>query len=500
MPFSSTPLIVVGSGIAGLLSARLAADTRPVTLLTKNSLLDSNTHYSQGGIAAVWAENDSIALHSQDTVNAGGGWCDPQAVEVLSSTSKDAIEHLIELGVRFDTDSEDHYALAMEGAHSVHRVMHAGGDSTGLEIQRALIHSVQEHPHVTLQEFSCVTELLLENGAIKGVEWYNKSDQSFHQMEAPQVILATGGAGQLFDHTSNSECATGDGVVMAYRAGAAVKDLEFFQFHPTALNLEGAPHFLISEAVRGEGAILRDIHGNAIMHDLHPKKDLAPRDFVSRTIEQTVLSDPQQSVFLDATSLEGDYLRKRFPTITQTCLNYGIDIRKDWIPVHPVAHYMIGGIQSDLWGRCTIPGLYANGEVACTGVHGANRLASNSLLEGVVFSIRSIQNLNEDLQSLPKWDSQSPIADSNSRKSIQFNNSLNRDQLRSVMWKYMGIIRNESSISSMIQELSPSKSLHFAKQDMTHWELNSMKYLGWLMSQAALARRKSLGAHFREDS
>ena len=497
------PLIVVGSGIAGLLVARLVADSQPVVLMTKANLYESNTKYSQGGIAAVWSEKDSVSLHSQDTMIAGAGLCEPQAVRFLSENSRMAVEQLIQLGTHFDRDEHHHLCLGLEGAHSVHRILHAGGDATGREIQRALVENVRHHPNIEIYEHTLVTEILTEEAKVVGIHYHHLPSRSDQSRSCRQVVLATGGAGQLYQYTSNPACATGDGVVLAHRIGAALQDLEFYQFHPTALSLPHCPHFLISEALRGEGAILRNHQGKAFMAQVHPRRDLAPRDIVSRAIAHEMAQKNEAPVFLDATHLNSEKLRHRFPTISQKCGEYGVDICKDLIPVTPVAHYMIGGVVTDLSGRTTIPGLYACGEVARTGVHGANRLASNSLLEGAVFSIKIAKVIRDNpWPNLAQWPKvrRATLFQKDHRPDSQSSEPpLTETSFRKSMWDRVGLIRNDVSLKQMLYTLTDCPLPNPAPKSQADFELETMKVLGKLITLSALARKESRGAHFRSD-
>ncbi|MFJ4168657.1 L-aspartate oxidase [Paenarthrobacter sp. NPDC089714] len=409
-PSAPRRLVVVGSGIAGLYAALLAAEAgTDVVLLTKGALEDSNTWFAQGGISAVLDEpapGDTVAAHIADTLKAGAGHCDPEAVRVLCTEARLDMAGLVRFGVRFDLDDDGDPALGLEAAHSAPRILHAGGDATGARVADALIRAVlafQAEGRLTVMGHAQVTALLTDEGAsgraVTGLSYLRDGRES--RLMADAVLLATGGAGQLFSQTTNPSVATADGLALAWRAGAAVTDLEFFQFHPTCMvppagTRAGADPLLISEAVRGEGAVLVDVHGQRFMGDYHPDAELAPRDVVSRSIalHLAALGDPNGHVFLDATVVEeargAGFLEKRFPTISQRTRQAGIDWTKERVPVAPAAHYWMGGVVTDLFGRTTVPGLYAAGEVACTGVQGANRLASNSLLEGLVFARRAV--------------------------------------------------------------------------------------------------------------
>ncbi|APX03479.1 L-aspartate oxidase [Arthrobacter sp. QXT-31] len=419
-------LAVVGSGIAGLYAALLAAEAgADVVLLTKGAPAESNTYFAQGGISAVLDEpspGDTVAAHIADTLKAGAGHCNPAAVRILCTEARRDIAGLGRFGVRFDLDDDGDPALGLEAAHSAPRILHAGGDATGAGIANALICAVlaaQATGRIRLLGHATVTALLQQGRRVTGVEFLQ--DGRAGSLQADAVLLATGGAGQLFAQTTNPSVATADGLALAWRAGAAVADLEFFQFHPTCLvRLDGgagAEHgldpLLISEAVRGEGAILVDAHGRRFLHGYHPDGELAPRDVVSRSIalHLAALGDPNGHVYLDARDLEeargAGFLAKRFPTLTQRTREAGIDWTRELVPVAPAAHYWMGGVSTDLHGRTTVPGLYAAGEVACTGVQGANRLASNSLLEGLVFGRRAVEAFLGE-QREPSQDSTTP--------------------------------------------------------------------------------------------
>lgn len=498
-------LIVIGSGLAGLLVARLVAERHPVLVLTKSSMFDSNTSWSQGGIAATWAKEDSVELHSYDTLEAGNGLCVPEAVHVLTSNSRNAVEQLISLGTRFDMGANHTFELGMEGAHSIKRILHAGGDATGQEIQRALVQSVIDHPNVEIVQHAQVAEMLVSQNRVRGIRYLVGKQAMLAVAECDQLVLASGGAGQLYKHTSNPSVATGDGVTMAYAAGAELMDLEFFQFHPTGLDLQGAPNFLITEALRGEGAVLLNSLNDRFMLKEHPSHELAPRDIVARAIARQMMETGNGKVWLDATHLAPDFLQSRFPTIYQTCKKYGLDICHDRIPVTPVAHYMIGGVATDLWGRTTVAGLYACGEVARTGVHGANRLASNSLLEASVFAIRVAQVMERDEMQTPLlWDEypQQPhhgnLATSAECRPTT-NDSMTRGQFRQLMWENVGLIRSETSLKRVIKALQNCPLPDPLTHDYASFELQSMKMLGRLIAESALERRESRGAHFRTD-
>jgi len=498
-------LVVIGSGMAGLLAALLVADTIPVILLTKEKASHSSTDLAQGGIAAVWDEKDSVDLHIADTLNAGNGLCDREAVSILSQKSHESIQSLIDFGVKFDKDKNGKYQLGLEGAHSIPRILHAGGDATGREIRKVLFDRVMEHENIKLQENSQVTEIISEGGKVTGVQFRN-SDLTLERIETDCVILATGGAGQLFKYTSNPLVATGEGVTLAYRAGADLMDLEFFQFHPTALSLPGKPNYLITEAMRGEGAVLRNSAGEAIMENKHPLKDLAPRDIVARTIAYELSKSPDNKVYLDVSMIASDRIENRFPTVFESCLKCGLDIREGQIPVTPVSHFMIGGVATDLWGRTTIEGFYACGEVARTGIHGSNRLASNSLLECIVFASRINEALQLDRKQLPeRWhfNSSSESTGENHIESplgvLSLSEGFSKNVLQKLVWDHAGLIRNRNSLEKLLRTLGQIPATPPEDHSEEEFSLHSLKLLAKLMGESALHRAESRGSHFRDD-
>jgi len=392
LPCVETDVIVVGAGIAGLYTALEAGRLNRVILISKKSLFDSNTRYAQGGIAAVISDEDSFEFHRQDTLIAGAGLCEPDAVDVLVREGPDGVRSLIRYGTHFD-EVDGHFALTREGAHSQRRILHAKGDATGFEIVRALAEKVQTHPNVRIWNDHFAIDLIMAaNGECAGV-LVQRPDDSRVIVRGKAVVLCTGGGGQMYRYTTNPEIATGDGVAMAYRAGAVIRDMEFFQFHPTALSYPGAPRFLISEAVRGEGAVLRNIHGERFMERYDPRLELAPRDIVARAILREMEQTGSTYVYIDITHESPEFIRQRFPSIYEYCLRFGLDMTTDWIPVAPAAHYMMGGVKTDLYGETNIPRLFACGETSSTGVHGANRLASNSLSEAIVFGRRIAERI-----------------------------------------------------------------------------------------------------------
>src|SRR5919199_194098 len=384
-----TDFIVIGSGIAGLRAAiEIARQGAHVTVLTKDRTHESNTEYAQGGIAVALSDEDEVALHEEDTLNAGAGLCDERAVRVMVEDGPSYIQELIDWGTEFDREG-GRLVFTREAAHSRRRILHAHGDSTGREIVRALIARARAEREIAFVAHAATESLLVVDGRVRGVRYLDPLVRAPRELWARAVVLASGGAGQVYLHTTNPPVATGDGMAMSFDAGAELSDMEFVQFHPTALNVEGAPRFLLSEALRGEGGVLRNAAGRRFMPRYDDAAELAPRDVVTRSIVAEMERTATRTVFLDMTAFDAAYLRRRFPKIYSTCLRHGLALAQEPIPVSPAAHSIMGGVRTDLEGRTTLPGLYAAGEVACTGVHGANRLASNSLLEGLVFGARA---------------------------------------------------------------------------------------------------------------
>ncbi|HYP13356.1 MAG TPA: L-aspartate oxidase, partial [Bryobacteraceae bacterium] len=423
--------LVVGAGVAGLRAAIELAQAGSVLVVAKDSLRESSSEYAQGGIAAALSDDDEVDLHEQDTINAGAGLCDRDAVRVLVEEGPGAIEQLIDWGAEFDRDGSK-LLFAHEGAHSRRRVLHSHGDSTGREIARTLYKKASSLPGVEFRSFAAVTDLLVEDGRVCGALACDRGNKRQVRIEANAVLLATGGLGRVFRETTNPDVATGDGVAAAYRAGAVISDIEFVQFHPTALFLPGAPRFLLSEARRGEGALLRNSRGHRFMEAYHPMAELAPRDVVSRSMIQEMRATGTP-IYLDLSHREPGFTRRRFPRIYETCMAYGIDLETSAAPVHPAAHYSMGGVRTGLDGSTNLAGLYAAGEVACTGVHGANRLASNSLLEGVVFGGRAGLAMREGRAS-GSARSQAP--------GHALHPGLSEAELRQVAWDHCGIVRS----------------------------------------------------------
>ncbi len=487
--------IIVGSGIAGLFAALLAQKHGRVLILTKDSIDECNTKHAQGGIAAPVGPDDSPELHLRDTLAAGAGLVDEEAARILTGEATERIADLVRFGVPFDS-SEGHVELGREGAHSRARVLHAGGDSTGEHIELSLSSLARLSP-VTVREFTLVEEILTADGVARGVQALDVRSGARERFDGRFVILATGGAGQLYRITTNPEVATGDGVALAYRAGAEIADMEFFQFHPTALRLPGVPAFLISEAVRGEGGVLRDEKGRAFMTEYHPQKDLAPRDVVARAIVAEMTRSGADHVDLDVTHLPPEKVSARFPQIYRFCLDHGLDITHQPIPVSPAAHYMMGGVRTNTWAETSLPGLFACGEVACTGVHGANRLASNSLLETVVFARRAVQRTLDGATSRPRPASETrPLPEASpSNEGLP----LSKAALQALMWDDVGIIRSGESLRRARSALAAWQSRLPSPHDRPSHELANLLLVARLVTEAASLREESRGAHFRSD-
>jgi L-aspartate oxidase len=491
--------IIIGSGIAGLYTALLTKKEGSVLILTKGSIDDCNTKYAQGGVAAAIGKNDSPELHFQDTLAAGAGLCDPVAVRILVEGAPSCISDLIKLGVPFDTLNGE-VALTKEAAHSVSRILHAGGDATGEHIELTLSRQVRQSK-IKILEHCLATEIIVDKGKVGGVKALDCRSGTAEEFECHYLILASGGAGRLFKLTTNSEIATGDGIALAFNAGAEITDMEFFQFHPTVLHLPGVAPFLISEAVRGEGGILRNAEGYRFMFDYTPEGELAPRDIVARSILNEMKKTESGRVSLDVTHLPSQLVTTRFPHIYRFCLEHGLDPSSDLIPVVPAAHYMMGGVKTNTWGETNIGGLFAVGEVACTGVHGANRLASNSLMEVLVFSKRIILKTEggvKEYVSIGGGDQQRYHSLSN-QEGVKTIPSLSLSALQSLMWEKVGIIRSKETLSQAAGTLAAWEKGEGVASDRSSYELKNLVLVARLMTEAALIREESRGAHFRTD-
>ena len=498
----STDFLVIGCGVAGLRAAVELASAGRVMVLAKDQLSESASEYAQGGVAVALGDKDEVGLHRQDTVRAGDELCNEKAVDVLVEEGPRYIRELIEWGTQFDRVGSK-LTFAREGAHSRSRVLHAQGDSTGREIVRTLFARARDFgQQICFHSFSSTTELLVRDGRVTGAVVYDQQDNSLKSIVARTVLLATGGLGQVYRDSTNPEVATGDGVAIAYRAGAEVSDMEFIQFHPTALYLKGAPRFLLSEALRGEGAILQNAEFLRFMPRYHPDAELAPRDVLSRDILSELQRTHTEYAFLDLTHLEAEFLRKRFPRIYSTCLRYNIDLATEPVPVRPAAHYAMGGVTTDLHGRTSLAGLYAAGEVACAGVHGANRLASNSLLEGLVFGARAGKAMISDAAPEPPSRCPKPRL-----PGLAADPQTGIRELRDLVWRYAGIIRCGKELQLLAEKLQQrAEQLEgtWAAADTgppsrSGFEYPNMLVVAELIASAALAREESRGGHYRSD-
>ncbi|OXN00973.1 L-aspartate oxidase [Bifidobacterium vansinderenii] len=522
-------IVVIGAGVAGLSAALAVAGTgHDVVLVTKTELVESNTYHAQGGIAAAIFADDDPKLHAKDTMAAGHGLCEPKAVDILTREGADRVREFAAAGVRFDRDSEGHMLRGLEAAHSRARVVHAGGDATGRILELDVSAMVRANPHIHIMEHAFLKDLIVRDGAIAGVRLMvaagSDDSRTVTDLAADRVILATGGAGRMYPYTTNPQVATADGLAAALRAGVQTADLEFYQFHPTALAV--GEHFLVSEAVRGEGAILLDEHGERYMTAVDPRAELAPRDVVARENFRVMQRQNGRPVMLDVSPMRKEnpdlaaFLKHRFPTIDAYTRSLGFDWSREPIPVAPAAHYYMGGIRTDLNGRASIPGLYAAGECARTGVMGSNRLASNSLLEGLVFGRRAGLAAVSDPTGTA-WD---PVPFANSATGEPTNNNpimldtpktssespasevWNRDRIEQTMWHDVGVLRDDHGLCDAIERLgSALAAANTAEADatgsgaVTDLENRNMLTVGYVAANAALARTESRGAHARTD-
>ncbi len=500
LPQIFTDIAVIGSGVAGLSAALEASKNASVLVLTKKTENDSCTHYAQGGIAAPISPGDSPQSHRDDTLSAGCGIGDEEAVRILTEEAGKRVEQLMHLGVNFDKKDKE-TSFTREGGHSRARILHADGDATGRAIQNALVERAQENENIAVHQNSFVIDILALNGTCHGVLIWSEQN-GLMMVRAKQTILASGGCGQLFRETTNPSVATGDGIAMAFRAGAALVDLEFLQFHPTSLYIAGAARALISESLRGEGAVLINRKGERFMDKYHPDAELAPRDQVSQGIMKEMKESGDTHVLLDVSDRPRSYLEQRFPTITRLCDEFEIDLSKEPIPVHPAAHYYIGGVKTDRNGRSSINNLLACGEAACTGVHGANRLGSNSLLEGVVFgrragaeAARKCSTMEKapplhSIQGLP----QEPAYGSLDLRDVE-------DSLRSLMWRNVGIERDGKVLDESLKMITFWCRYVMDKEfnNPGGWQLQNMLTVGRLIAMLARQREESRGVHYRTD-
>ncbi len=492
--------LVIGGGVAGLRAAIELASEGSIIVLTKDKATESTTGYAQGGIAVALSDEDEVCVHYDDTIKAGDGLCNEEAVQVMVEKGPDYLLELMSWGAQFDKNGTS-LSYTREAAHSRRRILHSKGDSTGKEIERVLIKKARSFSSISRYDFAFTLDLIIEQGICKGatVLRHDKIIKIF----ARAVILATGGAGQLFSRTTNPMISTGDGIAIAYRAGARIMDMEFIQFHPTTLYSPGAPHFLLSEAMRGEGAVLKNVKGYRFMPDYYEMAELAPRDAVTRAIVSEMVKTRSRHVYLDLTHLDTNFTKKRFPQIYATCLQYDIDITEDMVPVCPAVHYVMGGVKTDLGGESSVKGLFAAGEVACTGVHGANRLASNSLLEGLVYGALTGKSAVEyaataEVSVTSGETCQEETTGPSSLSGVDLEKI--RSSLRQVMWEKVGIIRCEKSLMAAKKWLSKyEKILDGRFKDRREYELINMLTVATLVTDASILRKNSAGAHFRSD-
>ena len=511
-PVHEYDVVIIGSGAAGLTTALHLADIANIAIISKSDLPESSTYYAQGGIAAVLDDEDSVQSHVNDTMVAGAGLCDEAAVEFTVSNSKQAIDWLIQQGVEFSRNSSDNqYHLTREGGHSHRRIIHSA-DTTGQEVQTNLVGAARQNKNITLFEQYNAIDLLTsqkfaesENNFCYGVYALNRKNQEVEAFKCRFLVLATGGASKVYLYTSNPDVASGDGIALAWRAGCSVANMEFNQFHPTCLYHQHANNFLITEALRGEGAHLKRADGSRFMPERHPLAELAPRDIVARAIDHEMKKLGQDCMYLDISHRDADFITGHFPNIYKRCLELGIDITKEPIPIVPAAHYTCGGVRVDLDSQTDLPGLYAVGEVACTGLHGANRMASNSLLECLVFAksaaehIRSQWHDDFELPEVPDWDA-SRVTDSDEEVVV----SHNWHELRHLMWNYMGIVRTTKRLERAqrrIELLQNEIEDYYANFRVTSnlLELRNLVMVAELMVRCAQERKESRGLHFTLD-
>jgi len=492
-----TDFVVVGAGVAGLRAAIGLADTGArVLVVTKEALAESNTHYAQGGIAVAISGEEDVALHLDDTVNAGDGLVNREAARVLVEEGPRRVEELLRWGTDFDRE-DGRLMLTREGAHSRNRILHAHGDATGAEIARSLLRHARQNPKITLLEWTTIFELQVQDDAVIGIGFLDRGGAAT-QVRARAVLLASGGAGQVYSDTTNPAVATGDGIAMAWRAGAEIADMEFYQFHPTALSLPGVPRFLLSEALRGEGAWLRNAQGERFMERYHPLLELAPRDVVARAITREGMGPGGAAlpVYLDMRHVTSIDPSTRFPGISGFLVERGLDLRRDLIPVRPAAHYLMGGVRTDVQGRTSLRRLYAAGEAACTGVHGANRLASNSLLEGLVFGARAAEAMVAET-AVPA--SPRPSLGEIMMQKENGEIAALRRELQRTMWEKAGLLRDAGGLRTAHEDLCAMEQKLPGPGNRDGIELRNLHDLAKLIVAAALAREESRGAHYRND-
>jgi L-aspartate oxidase len=492
---TETDFLIVGAGIAGLRAAIGLAEAGRVLVVTKEALGESNTNYAQGGIAVALGGNEDVSLHLEDTIAAGDGLVDRDAARVLVEEGPLRVEELLRWGTGFDRE-QGRLMLTREGAHSRNRILHANGDATGAEIGRSLLAHAREHANITLLEWMTTADLIVQDNAVVGACLLDER-HNLYSIRAGAVLLASGGAGQVYSDTTNPAVATGDGIAMAYRAGAEIADMEFYQFHPTALSLPGVPRFLLSEALRGEGAYLRNARGERFMERYHPLLELAPRDVVARAITREGIGPHGEHlpVYLDMRHVTGIDLTKRFPGISRFLALNGLSLAHDLIPVRPAAHYLMGGVKTDVDGRTSLERLYAAGEAACTGVHGANRLASNSLLEGLVFGARAGASMRE----ASRVNAGTPPAPLQFAATHVGNIDALLHNLQKQMWQNAGLLRDAAGLTAMKQEVERMRADIARAPERASLELANLHAVAELIVISALAREESRGAHYRND-
>lgn len=504
---------VVGSGIAGLRAAIELSTGGSVLVLAKSSLSETATAWAQTGVAVALSDEEEIGLHEQDTLACGDGLCRAEAVAAMVEEGPKYIAELLEWSAGKSGKSGTKLSFTRETANSRSRILHGEGESTGKEIGKALLAKAHQIPHLHLRAHSFTTELMVERGRVTGLRFLDETDGSEHELQAGAVLLASGGAGQIFQETTNPEVATGDGVAIAHDAGAVLEDMEFLQFHPTALAVKGAPRFLLSDALRHEGGVLRNIGLERFMKHYHDAQEVAPREIVARAILSEMQKTRSTHVYLDLTKKSEEVLKKRFARIYETCAAYGLDLARDMVPACPAAHYLMGGVKTDLWGRTSLPGLYAAGETAATGVHGANRMAGNALLEGLVFGARAGQAMKKDAPAVRKSGgalpgSLAPLANSveaaeqkAGAKAKPKNSGVweAREKLRQVMWQEAGLMRNGKGLAEALKQLEELGLSKTEKSGREGYELRNMRTVATLMVRMALAREESRGSHYRED-
>jgi len=501
---ASAHVLVIGSGVAGLSFALKMADFASVLIVTKKEKAESNTNYAQGGVAAVLSRTDSFEDHINDTLVCGDGLCEKNVVEKVVRTAPACVKELVEMGANFNQTEKGNFDLGIEGGHSKRRIVHSD-DLTGREIERVLLKAVTEHPNITILENHVAVNLVVRNNRCIGCYVLDRKSSTVRNFIAKVIVLATGGIGRVFIHTTNPDVATGDGIAMAYRAGATIMDMEFTQFHPTTLYHPLAESFLISESLRGEGAILMDKKGRRFMGDYHPMMELAPRDIVARAIDSELKKSGENCVLLDISMKIPQFVRTRFPEIYDKCLLFGIDITKKPIPVVPAAHYCCGGVKATIAGETDVENLFAIGETACTGLHGANRLASNSIIEGLVCAryaagkCKDLLQKEIPLQSFPPWEPGEAV-DSDEMVVVTHN----RDEIRRLMWNYVGIVRSNKRLSRAKDRIT------LLKQEINqyYWdfkitsdllELRNIALVAELIIDSALMRKETRGIHYSLD-